>query len=245
MSHENAARRLNRFKDDNDDDGDDDGIFVQSPFVSARASSFPARDTRSRPLFAGLILLPFSLRPTNPLTKTNGTYLFRGTPASGFLLSPLCIALVKYFSAFSFPFIPLFVPRFARPRFSVRPRRSLAAIGFSYLAPLFSFADSYEYTATTRRFARMYELSKQSTRSSDCLLNLASNGKKETIYNLPSPQESLPSNHILLIPLIYLLMSFNFSTILTSFIFLMILIYGLFVDYCKQSIKNFNFFIQA
>jgi len=46
MSRENAVRRLSRFKADNDDD-DDDGIFVQSPFVSARASSF-ARDT---PLF--------------------------------------------------------------------------------------------------------------------------------------------------------------------------------------------------
>lgn len=57
MSRENAARRLNRFKDDNDDDDDDNeddenddddnGIFVQSLFVSARASSFAARDIRS------------------------------------------------------------------------------------------------------------------------------------------------------------------------------------------------------
>lgn len=31
------------------------------------------------------------------VTKTNGMYLFHGTPASGFLLSPLCIALVKHF----------------------------------------------------------------------------------------------------------------------------------------------------
>lgn len=36
------------------------------------------------------------------VTKTNGMYLFHGTPASGFLLSPLCIALVKHF----FPPLP-------------------------------------------------------------------------------------------------------------------------------------------
>lgn len=36
------------------------------------------------------------------VTKTNGMYLFHGTPASGFLLSPLCIALVKHFFLSSF-----------------------------------------------------------------------------------------------------------------------------------------------
>jgi len=116
MSRENAARRLSRFKDDNDDD-DDNGL----EYSSSRHSSPLTRlhSARYQLLFFSPTIL--SLRSTNPLTKTNGTYLFRGTPASGFLLSPLCIALVKHFSAFSFPFIHLFVPRFARPRFSVHP----------------------------------------------------------------------------------------------------------------------------
>lgn len=47
--------------------------------------------------------LPPPLFPPSPLTKTNGTYLFHGTPASGFPLSPLCIALVKHFPRFFFP----------------------------------------------------------------------------------------------------------------------------------------------
>jgi len=120
MSRENAARRLSRFKDDNEDDE----IFVQSPFISARASSFRSARYSLTPFS---VILSFSLRPTNLLTKTNGTYLFRGTPASGFLLSPLCIALVKRFSAFSFPFIPLFVPGLT---FLRSPRQSLVAVGF-------------------------------------------------------------------------------------------------------------------
>lgn len=61
MSRENAARRLSRFKADNGDD-DDDGIFVQSPFVSVRASSF-ARDT---PLFADHPLSILSLADQLP-----------------------------------------------------------------------------------------------------------------------------------------------------------------------------------
>lgn len=59
------------------------------------------------------------------VTKTNGMYLFHSTPASGFLLSPLCIALVKHFFLFrrrssprsffsslapSLPLSPLFTP---------------------------------------------------------------------------------------------------------------------------------------
>lgn len=119
MSRENAARRLNRFKDD-----DDDRIFVQSPFVSARSSQFAARDTRS-PSFSPAISLHLSLsgRPTPWLRQMARIYF----AASGFLLSPLCIALVKHFSAFSFPFIPLFAlffPGLGRPRFSVHSRRS-------------------------------------------------------------------------------------------------------------------------
>lgn len=42
------------------------------------------------------------------VTKTNGMYLFHATPASGFLLSPLCIALVKHF----------FLPSSPSPRLS-------------------------------------------------------------------------------------------------------------------------------
>lgn len=140
MSRENAARRLNRFKDD-----DDDGIFVQSPFVSARSSQFAARDTRS-PSFSPAISLHLSLsgRPTPWLRQMARIYF----AASGFLLSPLCIALVKHFSAFSFPFIPLFVPGLGRPRSP--PSITLAAVRLSCLALLFPFVDSYAYVPAQR-----------------------------------------------------------------------------------------------
>lgn len=117
MSHENTAHRLcqRRFKDDKEyvwKNDDDEGIFVHV------ATSVFARDSRavsSPPLFHLLSFHSLSGRPKEtpsflltPLTKTNGTYLFHGTPASGFPLSPLCIALVKHFLRFFFPFHPPF-----------------------------------------------------------------------------------------------------------------------------------------
>lgn len=86
-----------------------------------------------RPLSLSLMLSFHSLsgRPKppsspSPLTKTNGTYLFHGTPASGFPLSPLCIALVKHFPRFFFPFHPPFLSR--NPHISPRQPLSGRAI---------------------------------------------------------------------------------------------------------------------
>lgn len=166
MSRENAAHRLSRFKDDNGDDG----IFVQNRHSSPLTRLRLQRAILVRPLFASHPPLPFSPfgRPADPLTKTNGRYLFRGTAASGFLLSPLCITLVKHFSAFSFPFIPLFVLGLrARPRFSVHPvnlspRYFLANSSSSnpyFPSSIYRCANTY--IDTIRRSAKMFELSEQ------------------------------------------------------------------------------------
>lgn len=79
------------------------------------------------------------------VTKTNGMYLFHGTPASGFLLSPLCIALVKHF----FP-----PPFHASPRLFPPGRRYLPAPS-SFLRPSFipflsSFTPSFPSFALAR-----------------------------------------------------------------------------------------------
>lgn len=63
------------------------------------------------------------------VTKTNGMYLFHGTPASGFLLSPLCIALVKHFflSSFLSSLLLVFLP-------------SLISLSFSFFDSFSSFS---------------------------------------------------------------------------------------------------------
>lgn len=119
MARENIARRLNHFKDDNDENGyRERRTTTTTEYSSTRHSSALARsrprDTsrgrRLSPPVNPLSILSRSGRPT-PLTKTNGAYLFRGMPASGFLLSLLCISPSLSISSLFPSFSPTFLRR--------------------------------------------------------------------------------------------------------------------------------------
>lgn len=129
MSRENIARLLNRLKDDprNDDErGEEQRRRNIRPVVHSSPLASSTILARSSPSFTALF--PFFLhdRPT-PWLRQMARIYFAARLASGFLLSPLCIVLVKHFYAFSSPFIPLFVPELGPTVFCRLPRQPLGA----------------------------------------------------------------------------------------------------------------------
>lgn len=121
MSRENIARLLNRLDPRDDDErGEEQRRRNIRPVVHSSPLASSTILARSSPSFTALF--PFFLhdRPT-PWLRQMARIYFAARLASGFLLSPLCIVLVKHFYAFSSPFIPLFVPELARLCFVVFP----------------------------------------------------------------------------------------------------------------------------
>jgi len=173
MSRENTVLVSERFKD-----GDYEEKERRRRWRNIRPLTHPsplasssARARYFRRPFTAAALFLFCLWPTGrppPLTKTNGAYLFRGTPASGFLLSPLCIALVKHFFAFFFPFIPLFVSALilARLQFFAFLPSSSSVSGFPRFSFFFPFTEPFASASTPCR-SRERLTFEQSSRSDE------------------------------------------------------------------------------